>query len=346
MNINIYLLLGIALFVSFSLWFILHITDRRRVLNGLAFFISLCSLWTLLILIGFTKNIEALSKVAGFMLLVVIVLIPVLYVIGTIVLFTTGKTIIKKEGFSLAHVLSILLGIGIVSSSFILPIFAHRIKSKAILVIMGFLMAIFSYFVLGFVIFLTSSLIYNLWCEKRNKDYLIVLGAGLAGDQVTPLLAGRIDKAIEFYNSQTAKGVTPPKIVMSGGQGPNEAVSEAWAMKNYALEIGIPQEHILLEDQSTNTRENLLFATELIKQDSKKEHPEVLFCTTNYHVLRAGILAKSLGLNYHGLGSKTKFYFYVSAIIREYMAIVHLNLWRNVVVAILIALVYSLNYII
>lgn len=341
---NTYFLLGITLFVSFSFWFVLHITDRRRVLNGLAFFISLGSLWTLLILIGFTKNLDTLSIVAGFMLLGVTFLIPVLYVIGTIVLFTTGKTIIKKEGFSLAHVLSILLGIGIVSSSFILPIFADRIESKVILAIMGFFMTIFSYFVLGFVVFLTSSLIYNLWHEKRNKDYLIVLGAGLAGEQVTPLLAGRIDKAIEFYDSQKAKGITPPKIIMSGGQGPNEVVSEAWAMKNYALEMGIPQEHILMEDRSKNTRENLLFSTELIKQDSKKEHPEVLFCTTNYHVLRAGILAKSLGLNYHGLGSKTKFYFYVSAIIREYVGIIHLNLRKNVLVATLIGLVYSLNY--
>ena len=48
---NTYFLLGITLFVSFSFWFVLHITDRRRVLNGLAFFISLGSLWTLLILI-------------------------------------------------------------------------------------------------------------------------------------------------------------------------------------------------------------------------------------------------------------------------------------------------------
>lgn len=57
------------------------------------------------------------------------------------------------------------------------------------------------------------------------------------------------------------------------------------------------------------------------------------------------ILAKSLGLSYQGLGSKTKFYFYVSAIIREYVGIIHLNLRKNVLIATLIGLVYSFNYI-
>ncbi|NLJ98288.1 MAG: YdcF family protein [Tissierellia bacterium] len=237
-----------------------------------------------------------------------------------------------------------LLGIGIISSSCILPIFADKIKSRVLTGIMGFFITVFSYFVLGFIIFLTSSLLYNLWYEKRNKDYLIVLGAGLKGDRVTPLLAGRIDRAIEFYNSQKKKGVKPPKIIMSGGQGPDEIVSEAFAMKNYALDMKIPEEDILMEDKSTNTKENLQFSTDLIKKDSNKNNPEVLFFTTNYHVLRAGILAKSLGLNYNGLGSKTKFYYYVSAIIREYIGIIYLNLNKNILFAIFIGIFYFLNY--
>lgn len=345
MNNNTYILLEVIFFAFFLFWFILHITDRRRVFNGLAFFISLGAIWILLILIGSTKDIDILNIIAGFMILGVLILLPILYIIGIIILFTTGKTVIKREGFSLSHVLSILLGIGTIVSSFILPIFMDKIESKILIGIMGFFITIFSYFVLGFIIFLTSSLIYNLWYEKRNKDYLIVLGAGLSGDKVTPLLAGRIDKAIEFYNSQKEKGIKPPKIIMSGGQGPDEVISEALAMKNYAVEMNIPEEDILMEDKSTNTKENLLFSTELIKKDSDKDNPEVLFITTNYHVLRAGILAKSLGLNYNGIGSKTKFYFFVSAIIREYIGIIYLNLNKNILFAILIGVIYFLNYI-
>lgn len=346
MNNNIYILLGIIFLAFFLLWFILHIRDRRRVFNGLAFFISLGSLLTLLILIGFINEIRILNIITGSIVLGILILLPILYIIGIVILFSTGKTIIKKEGFSLSHVLSILFGIGIVSSSFILPIFINKIKSKILIGIMGFFMTVFSYFVLGFIIFLTSSLIYNLWYEKRNKDYLIVLGAGLSGDKVTPLLAGRIDKAIEFYNSQKEKGVKAPKIIMSGGQGPDEVVSEALAMKNYALEMNIPKEDILLEDKSTNTKENLKFSTDLIKNDSEKNNPKVLFFTTNYHVLRAGILARSLGLNYNGLGSKNKFYYYVSAIIREYIGIIYLNRKKNILFAIFIGILYLLNFII
>lgn len=342
---NTYFLLGIMFFVFFLLWFVLHITDRRRVINGLAFFISLGSIWGLLILIGFTNDIHILNIITGFMVLAVLVLFPILYILGIIVLFTTGKTVIKREGFSLSHALSILFGIGIIGSSFILPIFMDKIESKVLIGIMGFFITVFSYFVLGFIIFLTSSLIYNLWYEKRNKDYLIVLGAGLSGDKVTPLLAGRINRAIEFYNSQKEKGVKPPKIIMSGGQGPDEVVSEALAMKNYALEMGIPKEDILMEDKSTNTKENLKFSTDLIKIDSDKKNPKVLFFTTNYHVLRAGILAKSLGLNYNGIGSKTKFYFYVSALLREYIGIIYLNLNKNILFAIIIGIFYFFNYV-
>lgn len=345
MNNNIYLLLRIIFFAFFLLWFILHLTDRRRVFNGLAFFISLGSFLALLILIGFTNEIRILNIIAGMIIIGVIILLPILYIIGSIILFTTGKTVIKKEGFSLSHGLSILFGIGIISSSIILPIFINRIKSKILIGLMGFFITVFSYFVLGFIIFLTSSLIYNLWYEKRNKDYLIVLGAGLIGDRVTPLLASRIDKAIEFYNSQKEKGVKPPKIIMSGGQGADEVVSEAFAMKSYALEMNIPEEDILMEDKSTNTKENLKFSTNLIKNDSPKNNPKVLLFTTNYHVLRAGILAKSMGLNYNGLGSKTKFYYYVSAIIREYIAIIYLNLNKNILFAIFIGVFYFLSFV-
>lgn len=345
MNNNIYLLLRIIFFAFFLLWFILHLTDRRRVFNGLAFFISLGSFLALLILIGFTNEIRILNIIAGMIIIGVIILLPILYIIGSIILFTTGKTVIKKEGFSLSHGLSILFGIGIISSSIILPIFINRIKSKILIGLMGFFITVFSYFVLGFIIFLTSSLIYNLWYEKRNKDYLIVLGAGLIGDRVTPLLASRIDKAIEFYNSQKEKGVKPPKIIMSGGQGADEVVSEAFAMKSYALEMNIPEEDILMEDKSTNTKENLKFSTNLIKNDSPKNNPKVLLFTTNYHVLRAGILAKSMGFNYNGLGSKTKFYYYVSAIIREYIAIIYLNLNKNILFAIFIGVFYFLSFV-
>lgn len=286
-----------------------------------------------------------MTSFVGFMILGMIVLFLAFYLFGIIALFTTGISIIKKEGFSLSHSLSILFGLGVLGSNVILPIYIKQLDSIILISILSFIITVYSYFVFGFLIFLVSSLLYNLWYENRDKDYLIVLGGGLLGDEVTPLLASRIDKAIEFYHSQKDKNVSPPKIIMSGGQGPDEKIPEALAMKNYALEKGIPEENLLMEKQSVSTEENLKFSNHLIKQHSEIEDPKVLFFTTNYHVLRAGILAKSFGYNYNGIASKTKFYFYVSAILREYIGIIYFNRNKNLLFLSIIAVFYILNYI-
>ncbi|MFV0394789.1 MAG: YdcF family protein, partial [Coprobacillaceae bacterium] len=155
-----------------------------------------------------------------------------------------------------------------------------------------------------------------------------VLGAGLInGEKVTPLLARRIDKAINIYQRQLRKKKKPIMIIMSGGKGGDEKLSEAEAMCQYALEQGIPQEHILLETNSKNTYENMKFSKEIIKEREGKRKAKVLFATTNYHVFRAGIYAKKAGLNAQGIGSKTPFYFWYNAILREFVAI--LSIYRK-----------------
>ncbi|WP_373762740.1 YdcF family protein, partial [Jeotgalibaca porci] len=90
----------------------------------------------------------------------------------------------------------------------------------------------------------------NLWKNRKKKyGYIIVLGSGLLnGKEVTPLLASRVDKSIEAYFEN--EGST---LVLSGGQGPDEDISESQAMKNYALSKGVPEQAILMEDKSVNT---------------------------------------------------------------------------------------------
>ena len=198
-------------------------------------------------------------------------------------------------------------------------------------IISTFFLSIFSYFIVGFIIYYTASIIYKLAVNKKNKDYLIVLGSGLNKDKVTPLLAGRIDSAINFYKLQKEKNNKKLKIVMSGGQGPNELVPEALAMKNYAMEQGIEENDILCEDKSVSTEENLIFSKKIISEDSSLKNPKVLFFTSNYHVFRASLIARKEGLNYHGMGVPVKLYFYVSAVIREYIAVLVMNKKLNLI---------------
>ncbi len=109
-------------------------------------------------------------------------------------------------------------------------------------------------------------------------------------------------------------------FVVSGGQGKDEIVSEAFAMKQYLLQQGIPKEQIMLEDQSKNTYENMKFSKELIELQQKSY--TCLFVTSNFHVLRAAILAKKVGLDAQGVGGKTALFYLPTAFIREYLAII------------------------
>ncbi len=154
----------------------------------------------------------------------------------------------------------------------------------------------------------------------KDKDYIIVLGCGLRPDGTpTPLLRGRIERALRFYNEQIAETGKHPKFITSGGQGPDEAISESLSMKNWLLEQGVPEEDILMEDQSTNTYENMRNAKELI--DAAGPSAKVIFSTSRYHVFRSGLMARYVKLKAQGIGADTKWYFWPNAAVREFIGL-------------------------
>ena len=160
------------------------------------------------------------------------------------------------------------------------------------------------------------------------RDYVIVLGSGLSSDGTpTPLLAGRIDAAIDFAGEQAAAGMRRPHLVMSGGQGDDEPTSEAAAMRDYAVGRGFPAESILLEDSSTSTQENMSLSREVLEKDMAEhgrgdDTASVAFATTNYHVLRGYVHAWAAGLDAEGISSPTKWYFWPNAFLREFAGLV------------------------
>lgn len=123
-----------------------------------------------------------------------------------------------------------------------------------------------------------------------GENAVIVLGAGIRGERVTRLLALRLDKAVEF-------SVSNPDaiIVVSGGQGPDEDISEALAMERYLVARGIPQERIIREDASTSTYENLSYSKAIL--DTLFDDPyEIAVITNDFHIFRAVRVAGRLGL--------------------------------------------------
>ena len=152
-----------------------------------------------------------------------------------------------------------------------------------------------------------------------DKTHILILGCAINSDgTLTKLLQGRADRAVEFAKMQkeaTGKGII---FVPSGGQGSDEVISEAAAVRNYLNGIGIDDSRILMEDKSVNTHENFRNSAALINETC--ENPKIAFSTTNYHVFRSGLLAARQGIKAEGIGSRTRSYFWINAFIREFIA--------------------------
>jgi uncharacterized SAM-binding protein YcdF (DUF218 family) len=156
--------------------------------------------------------------------------------------------------------------------------------------------------------------VYSRIGRRGGFDAIIVLGCGLDGDRVPPLLAGRLDRAIRLHRRET----TPPLLVVSGGKGPGETVTEAEAMHGYLREHGVPDELIRREDRARTTEENLRFSAALLPAGARR----VVAVTSNYHVFRTAVECRRLGLPFHATGSPTARYFLPSALLREFAALI------------------------
>lgn len=121
---------------------------------------------------------------------------------------------------------------------------------------------------------------------QSSLDYVIVLGARVRGDQPTRALRRRLDCALEY-----AKENPDTVFILSGGQGPDEGISEAQCMYNYMEAKGMDTSRLVKEDRSTTTQENMRFSAAFLD----KERDRVGIVSNNFHICRALLLAKSEG---------------------------------------------------
>lgn len=149
-----------------------------------------------------------------------------------------------------------------------------------------------------------------------RPEAVVVLGAGLEGELVTPLLASRLDRALEVLEAEERRG-RRPLVVASGGRGPDEAVPEAVAMKRYLEARGVGAERILCEDRSESTRENLELSRRLLP-DPKAP---VCIVTSGFHGPRAALLARRVGLRARTAGARTALHSLPKAVARESAAL-------------------------
>ena len=153
-------------------------------------------------------------------------------------------------------------------------------------------------------------------CTVR-VDYLIVLGAQVRGRKITNSLLRRLNTALSYLRVHT-----DTMVIVSGGQGPGEEITEAQAMAEYLYECGIAKERILKEEKSTTTRENLRYSRQLIK--SSKD--TVCIVTNDFHLYRALAIGRQEGYqNLAGIAADSNPIFQLNYLVREFFAV--LALW-------------------
>ncbi|MEK6265663.1 MAG: YdcF family protein [Clostridium sp.] len=154
--------------------------------------------------------------------------------------------------------------------------------------------------------------------HKEKTDYLVILGAGLRGETPSMALYQRLYASLEYIK------INPEiKIVVSGGQGPGESITEAEAMKRFLTENGVEANQIIKEERSTDSFENLKFTTNILKELEKNEEIEVTIVTNNFHMFRAKFLAQRQGLKAYGYPSPLHPMLVPTYFVREYLAVIN-----------------------
>lgn len=135
--------------------------------------------------------------------------------------------------------------------------------------------------------------------ETDKPDFVVVLGAQVQSDHPSLTLKKRLDRAKTYLDDN------PQAVVfVSGGQGPDEAYTEAGVMEAYLLRAGVEPSRIFREEAASNTRENLLFSRQIADSMGIRTD-RVLIITSEYHLCRAKYIARTVGLEPYGLGSDT-----------------------------------------
>ena len=243
----------------------------------------------------------------------------------SIALCISNISLIRHEGFRTVNVLGILLSFLLVGGEVFLFLFDYAVSGsqREVMIhelIANLFAAVYLYFECMLLGVMIADAIVVRYEPDPDKDFIIILGCGIRKDGTpSPLLRGRVDRALAFAEKQQALTGKAPIFVPSGGQGPDEPISESAAMKRYLLEQGVPEERILEEDRSTDTFENMKFSREKIR--AVDPDGKVAFSTTNYHVFRGGLYARRVKMRAVGMGARTKWYFWPNAAVREFVGL-------------------------
>jgi uncharacterized SAM-binding protein YcdF (DUF218 family) len=167
-------------------------------------------------------------------------------------------------------------------------------KTKRLIYLIGIL--IIGYFLINSIRIFKYSSVYF----ENKSDVIIVLGAGTADGQLSPIFKERINHSIYLYN----KGISN-KIIFTGGYGDGQLKSDSQIAKEYAMRNGISETDILIEEHSKYTIENMTESKQIMDTLNMKT---ALLVSDPFHMKRASKLAELIGINCKPSPTKTSMY--------------------------------------
>lgn len=133
--------------------------------------------------------------------------------------------------------------------------------------------------------------------EATQTDAIIVLGAAQWDGQPSPVLKARLDHAISLYN----KGLAP-SVILTGGVGEGEQLSEAEVSKNYVVKHSIPDSSILMEQGGHTSLQSIKAAKQMMDE---RGMVSAILVSDPFHMLRILRMAKDCGIQAYGSPTRT-----------------------------------------
>lgn len=286
---------------------------------------------------------QIIALLSGSAISYMLISLPFVGVIS-VLLCISNLSLIRHEGFRFVNILGIILSMLMMGGEILIfvandGVSGSELQVKIHDVFFNVLAAWYLYFECMIIGVIISYILVSKIQPLPNKDYIIILGCGIEKDGTpTPLLRGRIDRALAFREDQLAKTGKELTFVPSGGRGGDEIISESESMSRYLRTKGIPAERILREDQSTNTFENMKFSKALIQE--RNPQGNVIFSTNTYHVFRSGIFASKVNMRSIGIGAKSPWYFWPNALVREFVGLLTESRRKQAIIILTMTAIY------
>ncbi|EYE88836.1 hypothetical protein Q428_05485 [Fervidicella metallireducens AeB] len=166
------------------------------------------------------------------------------------------------------------------------------------------------------VFLLINILSFALTVKPQKSDCVIVLGCRVYGTVPSPFLKCRVDEGYRMLKEGYGK-----YIIVSGGKGKGEDISEALAMKNYLISKGVKEDRIIVEDKSTSTYENLFNSKRIMNE---KGFNSAVIVSNSFHLKRSSLIAEKVGINgsYSGVFVREHVFDEVKSFLREMLALI------------------------